>query len=93
MNHMGDRSGCRHIHHCVEPQTNRWKAAEFKGVEPAQVFCSDCGVWLYEKPINWDLVPKNKVERREARIDDSRSGKSAAQPARHTGAPRREHAG
>lgn len=83
---------CRHIHHEVQPQQNIWRGAEFKKVQAAQVFCADCKVWLYDKLINWDLVPLNKTARMEARIDDSRPGKRAAKSARQSDPPRRAHA-
>ena len=84
---------CRHLHHEVQPQQNIWRGAEFKKVQAAQVFCADCKQWLYDKLINWDLVPKNAIERRERRLDDSRSSRSSARPAHHADAPRRANAG
>jgi uncharacterized protein (DUF169 family) len=62
---------CRHQRHEVDPQHNVWKGGRFMRVVAAQVFCADCKVWLYQKPVNPDLAPLNSVERREARIDDS----------------------
>ena len=56
---------CRHIHHEVQPQQHVWKGGQYRRTEPAQVFCADCKVWVYEKPIDWDRVPKNEIERRE----------------------------
>lgn len=66
---------CRHVHHDVEPQKHVWNGGQYKRTEPGQVFCRDCKVWLYEKPINWDLVPKNAAARaREMAVDDAATG-------------------
>jgi hypothetical protein len=83
---------CRHLRHEVQPQQNIWRGAEFKKVQPAMVFCSDCGDWLYDKLINWDLVPKNALERREKRLDDSRPGRPVTPPTHHDDAARRANA-
>jgi hypothetical protein len=77
----------------VEPQRNIWRGEKFKKVQAAQVFCASCGVWLYDKLINWDLVPKNAIERREARIDDSSPGRPSAGATDYVDPPRRANAG
>ena len=84
---------CKHIRHEVEPQHNVWNGGVFKRVQPAQVYCADCKQWIYEKPINWDLVPKNATARREARIDDSCSSRRTAPAAGEPGSQRRVDAG
>lgn len=71
---------CRHLRQEVEPQRHVWRGGRYVRTEPAQVWCADCKVWLFEKPIHVDGVPLNALQRREARRDDSQAGK---RPARH----------
>jgi hypothetical protein len=66
---------CRHTRQEVEPQRHVWRGGKYIRTVAAQVFCADCKVWLYEKPIHPDGVPLNALQRREARIDDSQASK------------------